>query len=138
MEIVAEWKKTLRLFFYSPRKEMIREDLEDYSVDMRTILAKERTLMAEQRTQLSIVGIGLGLFVTGFTVTKLLPDSNPSFKIVEIGLIFGGAILATWGGVRYFELQKRMKRTEKIEARLALDYHTKVMRAHAKEIHEKE
>ncbi|MEK6902247.1 MAG: DUF202 domain-containing protein [archaeon] len=117
---------------------MIREDLEDYSVDMRTILAKERTLMAEQRTQLSVVGIGLGLFATGFTITKLVPDSNPSFKVVEIGFIFGGAILATWGGLRYFDLRKRMKKVEKIEARLALDYHTKIMQKHANEIHEED
>ncbi len=107
---------------------MIRGDLEDYSVDMRTILAKERTLLAEQRTQLSTAGIGLGLFATGFTLLKVFDDTALPFRIVESGFVFGGIILASLAVLHYLNVGNELKRIEKVEARLALEYHTDAAR----------
>lgn len=88
---------------------------EDYSVDMRTILAKERTLMSQQRLQLNLIGIGLGLFATGFTLIKLINQDDTVIRMVEIAFILGGAILGTIGTLQYYHLARELKTFEVME-----------------------
>jgi uncharacterized membrane protein YidH (DUF202 family) len=104
---------------------------------MRTILSKERTLLAEQRTQLSIVGIGLGLFAMEFTLLRLLETEETTFRLVEGIFIFGGAILASVAILQYYTIGRELYQIERIGAKLALDYHTSTMRLHAEKVHEK-
>ena len=92
---------------------------EDFSIDMRTILAKERTILANQRLQTSIIGIGLGLFATGFTLLRLLPDESFSFRVVAAFFIFGGTVLCTISVLNYFYLKRQLTRAEYIEEHLA-------------------
>ncbi len=100
---------------------------EDYSVDMRTILAKERTLMSQQRLQLNLIGIGLGLFATGFTLLKLFETNDPIFLVVEITFIFGGAILATIAVLQYYHLAKELQTFEVMETELVHAFRSSTM-----------
>jgi len=88
---------------------------EDYSVDMRTILAKERTLMSQQRLQLNLIGIGLGLFATGFTLIKLLNQDDTVIRLVEIAFILGGAALSSVATMQYYHLARELKTFEIME-----------------------
>lgn len=95
---------------------------EDFSVDMRTILAKERTILANQRLQIGIIGIGLGLFATGVTLLRILPDDSVSIRLIEAFFIFGGTILCTISTMNYFYLKKQLVHAEEIEEHLAKEY----------------
>jgi uncharacterized membrane protein YidH (DUF202 family) len=88
---------------------------EDYSVDMRTILAKERTLMSQQRLQLNLIGIGLGLFATGFTLIKIVEADDTVLRMVEIAFILGGAALSTVATMQYYHLAWELKTFEVME-----------------------
>lgn len=88
---------------------------EDYSVDMRTILAKERTIMSQQRLQLNLIGIGLGMFATGFTLLKIFEPKDTVFLLVEMVFIFGGTILSTASTLQYYHLAKDLKTFEVME-----------------------
>ena len=88
---------------------------EDYSVDMRTILAKERTLMSQQRLQLNLIGIGLGLFATGFTLIKIVEADDTVLRMVEIAFILGGAALSTVATMQYYHLALELKTFEVME-----------------------
>ncbi|MEK6970283.1 MAG: DUF202 domain-containing protein [archaeon] len=88
---------------------------EDYSMDMRTILAKERTLMSQQRLQLNLIGIGLGLFATGITLVKLIESDDTVIRMVEIAFILGGAILSTIATLQYYHLARELGTFEIME-----------------------
>lgn len=88
---------------------------EDYSVDMRTILAKERTLMSQQRLQLNLIGIGLGLFATGFTLIKIIDVDDTVLRMVEIAFILGGAALSTLATLQYYHLARELRTFEVME-----------------------
>lgn len=88
---------------------------EDYSVDMRTILAKERTIMSQQRLQLNLVGIGLGLFAAGVTLLKAFDGANSTIFWIELTFIFAGAILCTLAVLQYYYLAKELRTFEVME-----------------------
>lgn len=88
---------------------------DDYSVDMRTILAKERTIMSQQRLQLNLIGIGLGMFATGFTLLKIFEPKDTLFLVVELIFIFGGTILSTASTLQYYHLANELKTFEVME-----------------------
>ncbi|MDP2666984.1 MAG: DUF202 domain-containing protein [Candidatus Diapherotrites archaeon] len=100
---------------------------EDFSVDMRTILAKERTILSHQRLQINLIGIGLGLFATGFTLLRLVPTETFSFRIIEAVFIFGGGILCTLSVMQYYHLNKQLKESEAIEEYLAREFRVEHM-----------
>ncbi len=95
---------------------------EDYSVDMRTILAKERTYMAQQRLQLNLIGIGLGLFATGFTLFKFFDTSDVPIRVVEMAFIFGGTIMSTAATLQYYHLSNELKTFEIMETEFVHAY----------------
>lgn len=95
---------------------------EDYSVDMRTILAKERTLMAEQRLQLSIVSVGAALFLAGFTLLKFFENHDWHVNVIEWILIASGLALSGQAVVRYKKLGVDVDKTQEFEHKRAYDY----------------
>ncbi|MBI4043923.1 MAG: hypothetical protein HY393_03920 [Candidatus Diapherotrites archaeon] len=94
-------------------------DPEDYSVDQRTTLAKQRTLLAHQRVQLNIIGIGLGLFATGFTLLKFIESAHVYYTLVEVAFILGGTVLTLMATLQFHQIGVELRKLEVAEEQLA-------------------
>ncbi len=92
---------------------------EDYSVDLRTILAKERTILAHQNVQLAKIGISIGVFASALAIVKFLISDAHWGLVIAIILMGVSAAVGIRAYIRYYLLQIDLNKVVEVEQRMA-------------------
>lgn len=76
---------------------------------LRDHLARDRTVLANERTLLSYVRTGFGMLAGGVTLIKLFPEDGWLWSI-GVGLLAAGGLVTLIGMWRFLVVNARMQR----------------------------
>lgn len=81
------------------------------NLTLRDSLAKDRTVLANERTLLSYIRTGFGLAAGGVTLLKLFPEESSS-RILGLTLLISGIAVICFGVVRFVSTRRRLNQIE--------------------------
>src|SRR5258706_1112167 len=105
---------------------------EDYSVDLRTILAKERTLLAHQGVQLTKIGLSMGVFASGLAIIKFITTDESLGLLIAALLMSVSALVGVMAYIRFHELAADLANVIEVEEKMAHSHRKTILEAHAK------
>lgn len=103
---------------------------EDYSVDMRTVLAKERTLLSHQGVQLTKIGISMGVFASGLAIVKLLTTDEFIGMTIAGGLMALSLLVGGRAYLRYQRFATDLDAITQVEEKMAHGYRKTIFDSH--------
>lgn len=104
---------------------------EDYSGDLRTILAKERTILAHQGVQLTKIGLSMGVFGSGLAIVRFITTDEHAALVIAAALMFVSFLVGLRAYTKYYALAIDLKRVEEVEEKMARGQRKEMLEMHA-------
>lgn len=104
---------------------------EDYSGDLRTILAKERTILAHQGVQLTKIGLSMGVFGSGLAIVRFITTDEHAAIVIAAALMFISFLVGLRAYTKYYALAIDLKRVEEVEEKMARGYRKEMLENHS-------
>jgi hypothetical protein len=104
---------------------------EDYSGDLRTILAKERTILSHQAVQLTKIGLSMGVFGSGLAIVRFITTDEHAGWIIAAGLMIISVIVGIRAYIKYWNLAADLNKVTEVEEKMARGYRKNMIREHS-------
>lgn len=104
---------------------------EDYSEDLRTILAKERTLLSHQGVQLTKIGLSMGVFASALAIVKFFTEDAAIEFAIAAGLMGISLLVGVRAYVRYRAFALDLEKVQEVEEKMARAHRKKILTEHA-------
>lgn len=98
---------------------------EDFSADLRTLLAKERTILAYQSVQLNKIGLALGVFATALAIARFF-FWGPLGEGLAVVLMILALIVGVRAYMQYYSLARDLKSVRDVEEGMAYSHRKKI------------
>ena len=92
---------------------------EDYSGDLRTILAKERTILAHQGVQLTKIGLSMGVFGSGLAIVRFITTDEHAGWVFASVLMILSFLVGVRAYMKYWSLAKDLEKVVEVEEKMA-------------------
>lgn len=87
---------------------MVYSETPPESLTLRDHLARDRTILANERTLLSYFRTGFGFLAGGVTLVKFFPN-DPLLVLLGLVLVISGGVVSVLGVVRFAIISARMR-----------------------------
>ncbi len=105
---------------------------EDYSGDLRTILAKERTILAHQGVQLTKIGLSMGVFGSGLAIVKFITTDEHAGWGIALALMGVSFLVGVRAYLKYHALAVDLSKVTEVEEKMAHGHRINIIEAHSK------
>lgn len=104
---------------------------EDYSGDLRTILAKERTILSYQAVQLTKIGLSMGVFGSGLAIVRFITTDEHAGWAIAAGLMIASFIVGIRAYIKYGALAVDLKKVTEVEEKMARSHRKSMIHEHS-------
>lgn len=104
---------------------------EDYSGDLRTILAKERTILAHQGVQLTKIGLSMGVFGSGLAIVRFITTDEHAGWVFAVVIMFVSFLVGVRAYAKYHGLAVDLSKVVEVEEKMARGYRKEMLETHS-------